>query len=116
MLTQVTFGTLQERKIYKFCKKFDFECFNISLTTKLDSIKSSSCNEFDEALCSVLNIHAPLKQACPNCAYDADQVQLGAQNSWGAPNFLHILPCKKSSVDLQTSSQIVKIMKIYSEY
>ena len=42
-------------------RKSIFECFNIALKTKLNSIKCPTYNELDEAFCSVLNIHAPLK-------------------------------------------------------
>ena len=47
------------KKIYKSYKNFDLEYFNIPLKPKLGSIKGITCNEFDEAFCSVLNIHAP---------------------------------------------------------
>ena len=50
------------KKIYKSYKNFDLEYFNIPLKLKLDSTKGITHNEFDEAFCSVLNIHAPLLQ------------------------------------------------------
>ena len=37
------------KKIYKSCKNFDLEYFNIPLKPKLDSIKGITYNEFDEA-------------------------------------------------------------------
>ena len=49
------------RKIYRFYKNFDFECFNIFLKTRLDSIKSSTYNEFNEAFSSDLNKNVSLK-------------------------------------------------------
>ena len=55
------FRSPPKKKIYRSYKNFDFECFNIALKTKLDSIKGPIHNEFDEAFCSALNIHAPLK-------------------------------------------------------
>ena len=49
------------KKIYRPYKNFDFECFNTALKTELDSILDSTYNDFDEAFCRALNMHAPLK-------------------------------------------------------
>ena len=49
------------KTIYRSYKNFDFECFNTTLKTKLDNTKGPTYNEFNEAFCGVLNIHAPLK-------------------------------------------------------
>ena len=48
-------------KLYKSYKNFDLENFNIALKAKLDSIKAPAYNQFGEAFCNVLNIHAFLK-------------------------------------------------------
>ena len=47
------------KKTYRSHKNFIFECFNTALKTKLDGIKGPTYNEFDEAFCNVINIHAP---------------------------------------------------------
>ena len=44
IMTSGSFRGPPRKKMYKFYKNFDFECFNITLKTKLDSIKGPTYN------------------------------------------------------------------------
>ena len=61
LMKSASFRAPLRKKIYSTYKKFVLKCFNITLKTKLDSIKGPTYIEFDEAFCSIVNIHAPLK-------------------------------------------------------
>ena len=48
------------KEVYRSYKSFNLEHFNIALKSKLKKLNVSAYNEFETALCNVLNKHAPI--------------------------------------------------------